>query len=130
MRNQRGFIQIPIFVAIIASVLVVGSMGYFIAKRVNKSSQVIPSEEVLKNSNKESTTTTAVDANSAYLKEEMARKRQRDIDREQCIADAEREETEALAGGGMFAERALRTGRTVTPMKENIDRCYFRFPNN
>ena len=123
-----------IFIIVIVSAIVFSTMGYFVAKRVSNPEQAIPSEEVLKNSNEESTTTPAVDANSIFLKEEMARKKQRDIDREQCIANAEREYDEYLADERPCTETP--TGVTcpargfAPPVKENIDRCYFRFPTN
>lgn len=128
MKNQRGVIQIPILIAIIAGILVVGGTGYLVVKKVNKSAQVIPSEEVLKNSNEESTTTPAVDTNSIFLKEEIARKKQRDADREKCIADVDRYDgsnckASALACATLRANAKERED-------EEIDRCYFRFPNN
>lgn len=129
MKNQRGFIKIPILIAIIAGILVVVGAGYIVAKKVNNPEQVIPSEEVLKNSNEESTTTPAVDANSIFLKEEIARKKQRDIDREQCIASVERERIKCKEDGSLFERRACR-GADDTNSTEQIDRCYFRFPTN
>ena len=123
----------PILIAIIAGVLVVGSIGYFFAKRTNNPSQIITPEELLKKS-EESTTMPTADSTSLFLKEEMARKKQRDIDREQCIANAEREYDEYLADERPCTETP--TGVTcpargfAPPVKENIDRCYFRFPTN
>lgn len=127
MKNQRGFIQVPILIAIIAGILVVGSAGYLVVKKVNKPAQVIPSEEVLKNSSEESTTT-AVDADSTYLKEETARKKQRDADREKCIADVDRYDGSNCKASAL----ACATLRANAKERENeeIDRCYFRFPNN
>lgn len=114
-------------IAIIVGVFVIGSMLYFIAKRVNNSAQIISPQEVFKNSGKESTTT-AVDANSAFLEEEMTRKRQRDTDRKKCITDAEREYTEFSAQNPKcLGTRCL---ALMPRVQENIDRCYFRFPNN
>jgi len=118
-----------IFIIIIISAIVFGTMGYIVAKKVSNPEQAIPSEEVLKNSNEESTTTPAVDANSIFLKEEIARKKQRDIDREQCIASVERERIKCKEDGSLFERRACR-GADDTNSTEQIDRCYFRFPTN
>lgn len=118
-----------IFIIVIISAIVFGTMGYFVAKRVSNPEQVIPSEEMLKNSNEELTTTPTVDANSVFLKEEMARKKQRDIDREKCIADVERERIKCKEDGSLLERRACR-GADDTNSIEQIDRCYFRFPTN
>ncbi len=124
----------PILIAIIAGVLIVGSMGYFFAKRTNNPSQIIAPEELLKKSNGELTTTPVADVNSIFLKEEMARKKQRDIDREQCIANAEREYDEYLANKRPCIETPTETicprRALAPPVEKNIDRCYFRFPTN
>lgn len=85
---------------------------------------------MFKNSSEESTTT-AVDANSAFSKEEMARKMQRDADREKCIVDAGREYAQFSA---QYPECLNKLGSyclaRIPKVQENIDRCYFRFPNN
>lgn len=122
---KKGFIQIPILIAIIAGILIVGGAGYLVVKKVNKPTQVIPSEEVIKNSS-EASTTTAVDAAP-----ETARKKQRDIDRNKCIADAEAEYAKFKAQNpecvGNLGTYCL---SRIPKVQENIDRCYFRFPNN
>ncbi|HAM95941.1 TPA: hypothetical protein DCP13_01790 [Candidatus Azambacteria bacterium] len=128
MKNQRGFIKIPILIAIIAGILVVVGAGYIVAKKVNNPEQVIPSEEVLKNSNEDSTTTPAVDANSIFLKEEMARKKQRDIDREQCIASVIQYDPNSCKASA-FSCATIRA-REKERVNEETDRCYFRFPTN
>ena len=126
MKNKQGFIQIPLLIAIIAGILVVGGAGYIVTKRVNNPEQVIPSEEVLKNNNKESTTTPVADANSIFLKEEMARKRERDMNREKCIADVEQKYVGVRDSKiSLYSKSVIMSG-----MPEDIDRCYFRFPNN
>src|SRR3990167_5569571 len=114
-----------IFIIIIISAIVFGTMGYIVAKKVSNPEQAIPSEEVLKNSNEESTTTPAMDTNSIFLKEEIARKKQRDADREKCIADVDRYDgsnckASALACATLRANAKERED-------EEIDRCYFRF---
>ena len=127
---KKGFIQIPVLITIIVGILIVGSAGYLVVKKVNQPTQVIPSEEVIKNSSEESTTT-VVDADSTYLKEEIARKKQRDTDRNKCIADAEAEYAKFKAQNpecvGNLGTYCL---SRVPKVRENIDRCYFRFPNN
>ncbi len=40
MKNQKGFIQIPILIAIIISAVIFGGGGYFIAHEISKSSKV------------------------------------------------------------------------------------------
>lgn len=128
MKNQRGFIQIPILIAIIAGVLVVGSTGYFIVRTVSNPSQATPPEGVLKNSNEESTTTPVVDANSIFLKEEVARKKQRDIDREQCIANVVQYDPNSCKASALTC--ATIRAREKERVNEETDRCYFRFPTN
>ena len=126
MKNKQGFIQIPLLIAIIAGILVVGGAGYIVTKRVNNPEQVIPSEEVLKNNNKESTTTPVADANSIFLKEEMARKRERDMNREKLSADVEQKYVGVRDSKiSLYSKSVIMSG-----MPEDIDRCYFRFPNN
>lgn len=127
MKNQRGFIQIPILIVIIAGILVVGGAGYLVVKKVNKPVQVIPSEEVLKNISEKSTTT-AVDASSTYLKEEAVRKKQRDEDREKCIADVDRYDGSNCKASALTC--ATLQANAKEREDEEIDRCYFRFPNN
>ena len=119
MKN-RGFIQIPILIAIIVGILVVGGVGYLVGKRVNGSVQVTPQKEMLKNSSEESTTT-KIDVDSIYLKEEMARKKQRDEDREKCIANVD----QSPCNGSLLTCATIQSAR-----KEEMDRCYFRFPND
>lgn len=114
-----------IFIIAIISAIVFGTMGFFVAKRVNNPERTIPSEEVLKNSNEAPTTTPAVDANPNILKEEAARKKQRDIDRKQCIADAE------AKYAGLQNSKISAYGKSqLSSLTEDIDRCYFRFPTN
>lgn len=95
-------------------------------QEANKTPQEVAKQEV--KTSGESTTTTAVDVNSTYLKEEMARKRQRDADRKKCIADAEREYAEFESSTSSIS--AFARAKFQPNLKENIDRCYFRFPNN
>ena len=128
MKNQRGFIQIPILITIIAGILVIAGAGYIIAKRVNNPNQVIPSEELPKESNKESATTPAVDANSIFLNEEMARKKQRDTDREQCIANVVQYDPNSCKASALTC--ATIRAREKERVNEETDRCYFRFPTN
>ncbi len=128
MKNQKEFIQIPLLIAIIAGILIVVAVGYIVAKRANNPEQVIPSEEVLKNSNEESTTTPAVDANSIFLKEEMARKKQRDIDREQCITSVVQYDPNSCKVSALTC--ATIRAREKERVNEETDRCYFRFPTN
>ena len=117
-----------IFIIITISAIILGAMGYFVAKRVNNPEQAIPSEEVLKNSNEESTTTPAVDANSIFLKEEAARKKQRDIDREQCIANVVQYDSNSCKASALAC--ATIRAREKERVNEETDRCYFRFPTN
>jgi len=51
-KNQKGFIQIPLLIAIIAGVLVLGSVGYFGVKKYKNYLNIKP-----KNDNNQSTTT-------------------------------------------------------------------------
>ena len=114
---------------IVIGTVIFGGVGYFFVKTANDSSQVMPQEEVSKNN----VATTTEDASSLYLKEEIARKKQRDTDRNKCIADAERQYAEftvqnpGCAGPGVLGARCL---SIIPRVQENIDRCYFRFPNN
>lgn len=127
MKNQRGLIQVPILIAIIAGILVVGGAGYLVVKKVNKPAQVIQSEEVLKNNSKESATT-VIDADSPYLKDEVARKKQRDDDREKCIAYVDRYDGSNCKASALTC--ATLQAKAKEREDEEIDRCYFRFPNN
>lgn len=117
-----------IFIIVVIITIVFGTMGYFVAKMVSQPSQVVPTEEVFKNSSEESKTTPAVDANSIFLKEEMARKKQRDIDREQCIANVVQYDPNSCKASALTC--ATIRAREKERVNEETDRCYFRFPTN
>lgn len=128
MKDERGLIQMPILISIIVGVLVIGGVGYFFAKRTNNSSQVIAPEESLKKSNEESTTTPAIDANSIFLKEEIARKKQRDIDRGQCVTNVAQYNPNSCKASALTC--ATIRAREKERVNKETDRCYFRFPAN
>lgn len=115
-----------------AVVLVIILFFVFSNKPVAKQTPDLQEQSVkeIKNSS-EGSTTNAMDAQSAYLKEESARKKQRDIDREKCIADAEQKQAEQQAEFRQDPQNGLFTARAfLSNVDEEIDRCYFRFPNN
>lgn len=116
------------FIIVIISAIVFVTMGYFVAKIVSKPSTVVPSEEVLKNNSEESTTMPGVNDNSMFLKEETARKKQRDIDREQCIANVVQYDPNSCKASALTC--ATIRAREKERVNEETDRCYFRFPTN
>ena len=116
------------FIIVIISAIVFVTMGYFVATMVNKQSKVFTPEEVLKNNSEESTTAPAADTGSVFLKEEAARKKQRDIDREQCIASVVQYDPNSCKASAFTC--ATIQAREKERVNEETDRCYFRFPTN
>ena len=54
MKNQKGFIQIPLFIVIIASVLVIGGVGYIgVTQYKNYQTEKVAREKMVQEKEKE-----------------------------------------------------------------------------
>ena len=115
-------------IIIVIGAIIFGGAGYFFVTRINNSSQVIPPEELVKNNGADLPTATPLDTNSIFLEDEMARKKQRDIDREKCVANIVN--IELNDPGHQCKASALTCATLRARVNEEIDGCYFRFPNN